>query len=144
MDYFARLDGRFDKTMLSDDDTVDDYFHYNENYRGKPQILSVRVNTTEGSNPTYMSTIMHTWHYQWLNNGRNIYNSSIYTPNPTLHKMSIGGYGLLDAPTAYLSPNMYHELLVFGSYLSDKDLNTLGTQLHQKWGTRFWDLTFEI
>ena len=144
LDYFAQLDGRYDKTLLYDDNTVDDYFHYNENYRGKPQILSVRVNATEGKDPTFMSVILHTWHNQWLNSGRNIYNSSINTPNPTLHKMNIGGYGLLDTPTAYLSPNMYHELLVFGSYLSDKDLNTLGTQLYQKWGTRFWDLTFEI
>lgn len=144
MDYFAQLDGRYGKTLLKDDETVDDYFHYNNNYRGKPQILSVRVNTTEGTNPTYMNLTLHTWHKDYINTGRIMYNGNINTPNPTLHKMNIGGYGLLDTPTTYLSPNTYHEMLVFGSYLSDKDLNTLGTQLHQKWGTRLWDLTFEI
>jgi len=144
LDYFMQLDGRYDKTMLEDDETIDDYDHYNNNYRGKPQILSVRVNATEGKDPTYMNMNMHTWHNKYLNTGRTIFNNNINTPNPTLHKMSIGGYGLLDTPTSYLSPNTYHEMLVFGSYLSDKDLNTLGTHLHQKWGTRIWDLTFEI
>lgn len=142
--YFAQIDGRYDLTTLADDPSITDLDHYNNNYRGKPQIISMRVSSNGSNNPTYMSCIMHTWHEDFLNRGRQLYSGNINTPNPSLHKMSIGGRGLADTPTAYLSPNGYHELMVFGSYLSDRDMNTIGTHLSQKWNTRFWDLTFEL
>jgi hypothetical protein len=144
LEYFAQIDGRYDLTSLVDDSSVNDLDHYNNNYRGKPQIISMRVSSTGSNNPTYVNCIMHTWHRDFLNRGRQIYSGNINTPNPSLHKMSIGGVGLLDTPTAYLTPNGYHELMLFGSYLSDRDMNTIGTHLSQKWNTRFWDLTFEL
>lgn len=144
MDYFLQIDGRYDLNNLLDDSAVDELYHYNNNYRGTPQIMSMRVNAGYEQNATYASILHHTWHYQYKNRGRNIYTGNILTPNPTLHKMSLGGSLLADSPNDYLTPNGYHEVLIFNSYLSDKALDTLGTQLSQKWNTRIWDLTFEI
>lgn len=135
--YWAAIDGRYDLTNLIDDDSVNDLDHYNNNYRGKPQILSMRVDTSTGV--TSMKLTLHTHNQKYLNKGQNIYSGSISTSNPILHNLCIGGEQLFDTINTYLSPNAYHEMFIFSSYLSDKDTDTLGTNMHQKWGSRIWD-----
>ena len=139
--YFARLDGRYDKTPLTDAPEVDDYHHYNNNYRGIPQIVSARAGMGTGVNSTHMCMKMHTYHPSNLNIGYKIHDTTIKSPNPILHGFNIGGRGHADQRNTYLSPTGYHEILIFDSYLSDRDLDMLGQHLNQKWTTRIWDLT---
>lgn len=118
--------------------------HYNQNYIGKPQIFSVRVESNKQMNAGgALKVACHTYYpgvydfdYAWNLRSDTSYQHRSSELN---HGLALGkgqsGWGSSDF-NVYMS---FHEMMYFDKYLTDKDLNLLGESLANKWDTGIGD-----
>ena len=108
--------------------------NWNENFVGRPQIISSRVRERENMQ-TLVDTRIHTWHpYNYIENAdtnrstriQHTFNSSRLHPLYGFHFND--GYKTI------------HHCYIFSEYLTDSELTKLGTQLSSDWNTA----TFKI
>ena len=118
--------------------------HYNQNYIGKPQIFSVRVESNKQMNAggalkvachTYYPSV-YDYDYAWDLRTSTSYQQRSSELN---HGLALGksqsGWGS-SGFNVYMS---FHEMMYFDKYLTDKDLNLLGESLANKWDTGIGD-----
>lgn len=118
--------------------------HYNQNYIGKPQIFSIRIESNKQINTGgALKVACHTWYpsvydydYAWhLRQDTNYQHKS----SELNHGLALGknqsGFGSTGF-NVYMS---FHEMMYFDKYLTDKDLNLLGESLASKWNTGIGD-----
>ena len=114
--------------------------HYNQNYIGKPQIFSIRVESNKQMSVGGATKVkLHTFHLSNYNANTSfsLMDSSAYqVKSSELHHglalgKTLGGYGN-HTFNVYMN---WHEMMYFDKYLTDKDLNLLGETLANKWNT---------
>jgi len=115
------------------------YHHWNQNYVGKPQIVSYRAESNkESSTPGMLKTALHTWHPKYFDTNVNFQIQSLsYQKYSSLlyHGLSLGAVGSTYGHNTFYTHNTYHEIMLFDKYLTDKDLDIIGTHLASKWDT---------
>ena len=114
--------------------------HWNQNYLGKPQIVSIRVeNNKDRDFGTFLKAQLHTFHPSYFETtypyGINWLSSAINYSSVINHGLSIGAYNNSYGSTSYNVHAAFHEMMYFDKYLPDSDLNILGEQLAEKWNT---------
>jgi len=129
-----------DGVVRSDGSPGNRIHHWNQNYLGKPQIISIRVENNKDRNfGTFLKIQLHAWHphhfettYPWniIWSGSTINYSSVIN-----HGLSIGTYNTSYGNTSYSVHASFHEMMYFDKYLPDSDLTILGERLAEKWNT---------
>jgi hypothetical protein len=107
--------------------------NFNENFIGRPQIISTRIRERDNSQ-LFADTRIHTWNpYYYIELAGTTSTKIIDTfSNTRLHPLY--GYSF------YQGYNTIHHCYIFSEYLTDSELTKLGEQLSSDWNT----LNFKI
>ena len=107
--------------------------NFNENFIGRPQIITTRVRERE-NNQLLVDTRIHTWnpHYYIENTSTNSMRIIDTTSNIRMHPL----YGF----EFHQGYKTIHHCYIFSEYLTDSELIKIGTQLSSDWNTA----TFKI
>ena len=114
--------------------------HWNQNFIGKPQIVSIRVeNNKDRSFGTMLKVQLHTFHPESLDTPYpyNVVWDSDNTNYSSIinHGLSFGTYTANHSSIYYRAHATFHEMMYFDKYLPDSDLGKLGEELVDKWDT---------